>query len=136
MNEREIEQRAENLVSRAESGDKDGLSAELNSMTMEDRLSVARQMDRLNEQRRASDPHLPDIEINVTTDSGGRAHLSDINLLEERAWYNPARWFGDDFSREDVYDPPGDELGSGMAQQAADAIRDRYSRIDEFSRLE
>jgi hypothetical protein len=135
MNQREIEQRAEDLVGRAESGDKDGLSAELNSMTMEDRLAVAREMDRLNEERRASNPGLPDIEINVTTDTGGREHLADVNVLEERSWYNPARWFGDKFSREDVYDPPGDELGSGMAQQAADAIRDRYRRIDEVSRL-
>jgi len=83
-----------------------------------------------------SNPNLPDIEISTTTDSGDREHLSDINLREERAWYNPARWFGDRRSSEDIYDPPTSELGSGMAQQAGDAIRDRYRRIDQETRLE
>ena len=136
MDRQEVEQRAEDLVSRAESGDKDGLSQELNSMTMADRIAVAREMDRLNEEHRAVNPNLPDIEIATTTDSGGEEHLSDIALREDRAWYNPARWFGDSRSSQDVYDPPASELGTGMAQQAADAIRDRYRRIDQETRLE
>src|SRR4030095_9628803 len=102
MDRNEVEQRAESLVGRAESGDKDGLSQELNSMTMADRLAVARDVDRLNEEHRAENPNLPDIEISTTTDSGGREHLSDINLGEERGWGNPAPGVGGAGTRVDT----------------------------------
>ncbi len=134
MNQNEIDQRAEDLTSRVESGNTDGLSEELNSMTIEDRLSVARKMDEINEQHRASNSDLPDIEIVTTDGIGGSEHLSEVNLREERGWYNPAKWFGDSRSSEDIYDPPAGELGSGMAQQAGDLIRDRSRRIDEMTR--
>src|SRR4030095_8405414 len=104
MDRNEVAQRAESGVGGAESGDKAGLSQELNSMTMADRLAVARDVDRLNEEHRAENPNLPDIEISTTTDSGGREHLSDINLGEERGWYKPARRFGARRDREDIYD--------------------------------
>src|SRR5262249_60843923 len=99
------------------------------------RLDVACERDRLNEEHRTVTPNLPNIEITTTKDAGEQEHLSDIALREDRAWYNPAPWFGDSRSSQDFYDPPASELGTGMAQQAADAIRDRYRRIDQETRL-
>jgi len=136
MDRNEVEQKAEALVTRAESGDKDGLSQELNSMTMADRLAVAREMDRLNEEHRAANPNLPDIELSITKDTGEQLHLSDIELKQDRSWINPARWFGDRQSSQDIYDPPAGELGTGWAQQAGELMRNRSRQIEEASRLE
>ncbi|HEY9871280.1 MAG TPA: hypothetical protein V6D08_19120 [Candidatus Obscuribacterales bacterium] len=128
MDKREIDNKAEELVTKAEAGDKNALTGELNAMSIEDRIAVAREMDRLNAERRKSNADLPDIEVFITTDAGRRQHLSDIQIKSERAWYNPLRLF-DQFSRTDVYDPPRSELGSGMLNQAVDGILDRNRKL-------
>lgn len=108
MDRNQVEQKAKELVDLAEGGDKFALTLELNRMDPQDRLAVAREMDRLNEQRRSSDPDLPDIEITTSPSEfpGGPHELSDLQIKEERAWYNPLRWFGDKYAHTDVYDPP------------------------------
>lgn len=130
-NNNEITEKAESLVQKAESGDKSGLSEELNSMTIEDRLAVAREMDRINAEHRKTNSDLPDIELTTNTDAGGREHLQDIQMKTEKAWYNPANLWTDGFNRKDVYDPPKGELGNGLLQQAADGILSRRNQLDE-----
>jgi hypothetical protein len=138
MADKDITEKAEQLVTKAESGDKSGLTEELNNMTIEDRLAVAREMDRLNDDHRKSNPSLPDIELTTNSDAAGREHLQDIqaNTRTERSYLNPARWFGDTHSssRQDVYDPPKGELGNGLLQQAADGILSRKAQMDEIEK--
>lgn len=122
MDKHEIQERAEELTKKAEAGDKNGLSQELNNMSIEDRLAVAHEMKRINEQHNAKNPDLPNMEISITKDAGGREHLADIKMNPEKAWYNPLTWFK---GSTDVYDPPHSNLGSGLLQSAADGIRDR-----------
>src|SRR4030095_2702061 len=107
----EIAKKAEDLVTKVEAGDKSSLSEQLNSMTIEDRLAVVREMDRINAEHRASNPNLPDITFEVNKDVAGREHLQDVHVLAktgERGWYNPVSWFrGKDIIEDaDVYAAP------------------------------
>ncbi len=139
MSDKEITNKAEDLVSRVETGDKSSLSDELNKMTIEDRLAVVREMDRINADHRQSNPNLPDIQFDTNKDSAGREHLQDIQIQTktgERGWYNPVRWFSgkDILENADVYDAPKSNLGSGMLQQAADGILSRNRQLAEAMR--
>jgi len=132
----EIANKAEDLVTKIESGDKSSLSEQLNSMTIEDRLAVVKEMDRINAEHRASNPNLPDIVVETNTDAANREHLQDIHIAQktgERSWYNPMRWISgkDLIDDTDVYDAPKSNLGNGMLQQAADGILSRKRQLAE-----
>jgi len=132
----EISKKAEDLVTKVESGDKGSLSEELNQMKIEDRLAVVREMDRINAEHRANNPNLPDIVFETNKDTAGREHLQDIHLQQkvgERSWLNPVSWIkGKDIIEDtDVYDAPKSEFGNGMLQQAMDGILSRQRQLAE-----
>lgn len=139
MDQRQIAKKAEDLVAKVEGGDRSSLSDELNKMTIEDRLAVVREMDRINEEHRQSNPSLPDIQFETNVDVAGRTHLQDIQVKtkHERAWYNPMRWISgkEYYESTDVYDAPKSGLGNGMLQQAADGILSRNRQLAELERM-
>jgi hypothetical protein len=110
----------------AEKGDKNGLSDQLNSMTIEERLQVAKEMQNIaNTERggKSTSSSLPEIELTTTKDAGGREHLQDMKLITDRGWI----WD----SKADVYDPPSEKQGSGMLGQAVDSIHSRNRQLAE-----
>src|SRR5438477_6086678 len=132
MNQNEIQQQAEAAAQKAEHGDKSGLTAQLNNMTMADRVAVAREMVEINARHRDDDDSLPKVQISVTTDTGGAEHLQNVEERDRRGWYNPEKWFGSNYDGgTSVYSPPGSDAGNGMAQQAVDATQDYYRRVQK-----
>lgn len=122
----EFSPQVERMTQSAERGE--NLSRELNSMSIPERLQMARQMDQLNEQRRQSNPNLPDLQITSTTDAGGTRHLQDIQAVRTNA-NMVSRMTGN--NKVDVYDPPAAErTGSGMLQQGADSLMSRRQQLD------
>jgi hypothetical protein len=138
MDEREVAERAEDLVAKAEAGDKSALTEELNQMTIEDRLAVVRQMDQINAQHRQDNPNLPDLQFGTTADAAGREHLSDVQMVtqnDSKAWYKPWTWFQASEYKTDVYDPPKEgTVGNGMLGQAVDGILSRNRQLAEIER--
>src|SRR5262249_7556507 len=109
---------------------------QLNSMTIEDRLAVVREMDRINEEHRKTNANLPDIVFETNKDAAGREHLQDVQIATktgERSWLNPVIWFRgkDIIEHTDVYDPPGSLGGNGLYQQAHDSIVSRNRQLAE-----
>jgi hypothetical protein len=129
MDDREIEQKAENLVNKAEKNEK--ITAELNGMDFRDRLQVVQKMQEINSEHRKTDKDLPQLEFTTSKDVNDQSHLSDIQMKTERSYFNPKRWFGDKFAKSDVYDPPGDELGTGLLGTTVDLIHSRNQRMND-----
>ena len=132
----EITKKAEELVTKIEGGDKSSLSEQLNSMTIEDRLALVKEMDRINAEHRASNPNLPDIEFETNKDPAQRDHLQDVRIVQktgERAMYNPMSWVRghDIIEKTDIYDPPGSMGGNGWGQQTYDSILSRNKQLAE-----
>lgn len=85
----------ERLTKDAEKGE--SVSDALNQIPFQNRLQIARKMDALNEERRNSDPTLPDLILTTEHDSGGTEHLTDIKAKTAGKYWD---------SNEDVYDLP------------------------------
>jgi hypothetical protein len=102
MDEMARQKTAEKLVCRLEGGDTRSLSEELNSMSMQDRLSVAKTMDELNDKHRRRDIRLPDLVLKVS-DDGGQERLLNILLFETFA-------NGSGMKISDIYDYLGQPL--------------------------
>lgn len=124
MERKEIETKAEDLVSRFEKGETDGLERELNAMSASDRLQVARAMDRINDEHRQANSSLPDLVLDVQTDKHGKEYLSDMQSSEERAWYNPLKYVDGERSSSDVYDQPLHERLARKLQEKAPVIKE------------
>jgi hypothetical protein len=121
FNPEEVQNKAEDLLhNKADKGDKNGLSEELNNMTMADQIAVAQKMQEIRQGEKATNSKLPDVEITTTTDSGGRKHLEDIKMVDKG-------WIWD--SKKDVYDPPRNS--GGMLGQTQDIFRDRNRQLAE-----
>ena len=90
------EDKVQRLTEMAEKKDMTGLLAELNSMSPEDRLQTAKDMDKLNEKHRATNSSLPDIELTTRYDSKYNSQLDDLQVREDR-------WGPDKYT--DVYNP-------------------------------
>jgi hypothetical protein len=91
MNEKEIQRKAEDLVSQVEKGSNNSLSDELNNLSPQDRLAVAREMDKINFEHRLQNRNLPDIQIGVGS-SGHEASLLDMRIRKagkDTDIYNP-----------------------------------------------
>lgn len=131
MERDEINRTAADALNKAESGDKAGLSNELNNIPFQDRLEVVKAMKDLADQQHAKNPNLPQLEFSVTKDVGGMEHVTGIDLKSERAWYNPLRLVSE-YSREDVYTPPNSELGTGLLSQVADSIRSQNQQAQQI----
>jgi len=124
MSGREAQESHEDKVARltdmAEKKDLGGLSAELNAMSPEDRLAMAKDMDKLNEQNRASNSSLPDIELTTRRDSKYDEQLDDLQVREDR-WgpdkytdvYNTSPFRGDEKDMQ-VFKIPGLDEGTKM----------------------
>ncbi len=90
----------ENLTAKAEGGN--SVSNELNAMDPNERLAMARSMDRVNAAHRKADQYIPDLVIEEKKDQNGRKHLFDIQTNDKLGSdYNP-------FHKQhyDVYDLP------------------------------
>jgi hypothetical protein len=127
--------KVEKLTRMAESGDKAGLMEELHAMDPAERARVARQMDELNEQRRQSQPQLPDIQIAIAKDAAGAPRLDDILTKvpnDSKAWWKPWTWLESSEITRDVYDPQYDRLGNGLLQKTAETIGYRNRRVNEI----
>jgi hypothetical protein len=121
FNPEEVQSKAEDLLhNKADKGDKNGLSEELNNMTMADQIAVAQKMQEIRQNEKATNSKLPDVEITTTTDTGGRKHLEDIKMVDKG-------WIWD--SKTDVYDPPRNS--GGMFGQTQDIFRDRNKQLAE-----
>jgi hypothetical protein len=129
MDDREIDQKADQLVGKAEKNET--ISAELNGMDFRDRLQVVQRMQEINAEHRKTNDDLPQLEVTTSRDSNNEEHVADIQMKTERSYFNPKRWFGDKFAKSDVYDPPHAELGTGLLGQTADVIHSRNQRMNE-----
>src|SRR5437879_1250256 len=101
MDDREINEKADKLVNKAEKNEK--ISAELNGMDFHDRLQVVHKMAEINTEHRKTNNSLPQLEVTTTTDVNEQQHVADIQMKSERSYFNPKRWFGDKYDRTDVY---------------------------------
>lgn len=127
------EEKVERLTKMAESGDKNGLMEELHSMSAHERAGMAREMDALNAERRATNAKLPDIQIVTNTDSAGAERLQDIITTvpnESKAWYKPWTWLQKSEFTTDVYDPEFKRAGSGLLQQGMEAMNSRNRELN------
>lgn len=70
---------AEALVAHAEGGHEPIVTAVLNDLSIEERYTVAKRMDSINEQRRARNPFIPDIEI-IEVDMVGCAGMQVVDM--------------------------------------------------------
>jgi len=132
MDQTEIHHRAENLVNTAEhldSNNRSSIQRELDTMSIQDQVAVARQMQQISNEHCAHDPHLPHVAIFETSDAGGTPHVQDIEVSRDRSRYSPARLVGSTRYNTDVYDPPS--VGDGMASQAHDTLNHRTDAIDQ-----
>jgi hypothetical protein len=130
MNSDQIHEKADSLVKNIEAGDRSSLQKELDGMSLKDRVAVAREMQKINEQDRQKDGALPVVEIAITKDAGGEEHIKHIGAgSDERHWFNPKKWFGDNLNNETyVYKS---EWGSGMLSQATDSIKEHNRKLQE-----
>jgi hypothetical protein len=128
MDDREINEKADQLVTKAEKNEK--ITAELNNMDFRDRLQVVQRMQEINSEHRKTNSDLPQLEVTTTKDLNNEQHIADIQMKTERSYFNPKRWFGDSFAKNDVYDPPHEELGSGLLGQTADVIHSRTQQLN------
>lgn len=71
-----------NLTAKLEEGDGKAAKDCLSGIgSLEERVSVLRQIDEINEQNRKSDPELPDLVIGVGTSKAGETRLSIIRQV-------------------------------------------------------
>jgi hypothetical protein len=123
-NPEDVHSKAEDLYkNNAATGDKNGLSEELNKMTIEDRLAVAKEMQSISTAEHAKNSKLPELELTTTKDVAGREHLQDMKIITDKGWI----WD----TKKDVYDPPNEKQGSGMLGQAVDGIHSRNRQLEE-----
>ncbi len=118
MNEKEIAQKAEELTSKLETGSNCALSAELNKMSPQDRVALARAMDALNFQHRMDQKNpnrasIPDLCISIGA-SGGKEELLDIQLKTNAPGGKGKARFQDVFDREPEYDLKNYHKGTTM----------------------
>ncbi len=74
-----FEQTAKQLTAKVEKNE--SVSEELNSIPFPDRLIMARCMDEINTQNRATNDSLPDIQLTIANDGGRREHLTDMKAV-------------------------------------------------------
>jgi len=115
MDENKVHDQAETAVKKAESGDKTGLTEQLNSMSPAERVAIAKEMVKINERDRQTNDSLPIIEISTDFDASGQQVLVDVKTREDREWYNPLGW-GD--SGTAVYEAWFDKLPGGFTAYA------------------
>lgn len=109
----------------AESGDKSGLGEELQAMEPGERMSVARQIDALSEERRQTSSRLPDVEIVLSRDALGAERLEDVLTRapnDDSSWLKPSTWSGTSEIKGDVYDPDYDRVGHELVHQTCSHI--------------
>lgn len=121
FNRSEEKQIAEKLVEKTSRGE--SVSDELNAVPFQDRLSIAREMVAISNEKIS----VPDITLTVGTDLDGREHLMNMNV--EGEWFGPVG--GKPFFDKDTYDMILDDKAGlpliGMpdgAQFNADTIAD------------
>ena len=73
-------QLAERLLGHAEHGDTTIVTKVLNGLSPEERLTVARDMDKLNEAHRKANPNLPDIILVTAANTKGDERLVDMKV--------------------------------------------------------
>lgn len=131
MDAQQIHDQAEAAVKKAEAGDSNALAEQLNSMSPADRLAVAKEVQELNKRDRQDDDSLPKIQIATDRDACGTERLLFIQESEKRAWYNPSRWFGDDYDPSTVmYNPPPDEKSSQCLSEGRDKIKNQAEALN------
>jgi hypothetical protein len=138
MNEKEVARKAEELTSKIESGSTCPLSAELNKMSAEDRIAVARAMDALNFKHRMdqSNPNrssIPDICISIGS-KDGKEELLDMQAKISAPGGKGKPQYKDIFDREPEYDLKNYHKGTTMyavARRGDDVLQsDFYGRKD------
>lgn len=95
MHPEQLSQHAKVAAEHAEAGDDRWLKGHLASLTPQDRLAVAKEMELLNQRHRAADDSIPIVQITVGTNADGSQFLQSVSERETRASWNPQRWFGD-----------------------------------------
>jgi hypothetical protein len=98
LDPKQFEQMAQDLTVKCENNE--SVSDALNQIPFEQRLGLARRMDEINEGHRKLNEDLPDLELTVEADGGGREHLTDMQSTTKDAYL----WFID--SSKDTYDLP------------------------------
>jgi hypothetical protein len=93
-----------------EKGDDSKFSKDLTALPWDDRAEYLRDVNARLEGNRASHPELPvlSIESSTYTDLMGTSHefVSSVKAVEERSWYNPARYLsGHRTSPYEIYSP-------------------------------
>ena len=133
MDSKETHDCAEKLVKEAEA--QRDVSKQLNKLSIEERLGVAREMRDISARHHQMNKDLPVVEIYTNTDAGRREHLTDIEVRFERNTFSPLRLIYGDYSRVDVYDPPASETGCGLLNQACDGILDQKMKLDQVYQM-
>ncbi len=94
------------LTSKAEQGE--SIAETLNQISYQERLDLAKQIQKTNEQHRTKDDTIPSLEIVTAEDSTGQAHLKDIKTSEGKHAYTlpkaAAGDWGDYLIFDRVYD--------------------------------
>lgn len=74
----ETESNARELADKSERGE--SLSTQLNSLPFQERLRMARSVQRLVDSDRQADPNIPQLELTAQTDQVGCEHLVDMTV--------------------------------------------------------
>lgn len=107
----------------AQAEQRDNISKELNSITdIKERLSIAREMLKINEADRKADPNVPEMELSILQNGkGGEQHLAAIEMKPTAELTNPSTWPNVFKGSTEVYSMPKSEMTSaefadGIAQ--------------------
>ena len=83
----------ENLSKDAEKGN--DVSDVLNQIPFEERLQVAKEMEKANAKHRTADPALPELTIDMENDSSGQDHLAHLKSGGKNVYQLPTVAEGD-----------------------------------------
>ncbi|MBX9724121.1 MAG: hypothetical protein K2X81_22125 [Candidatus Obscuribacterales bacterium] len=74
------------LTTKAEKGE--SIADTLNQIPYQERLDLAKQIQKTNEQHRSKDDTLPSLDLVTAEDSAGKPHLKDIKTSDGKHSYN------------------------------------------------
>jgi len=113
MNDLEIDNKAKELLGKAErcvdseTAQQEAYNAitdELNKLTPDERVAIARKMQRLNWDHTSKDFEAPLLGIDAPYVAGtGQFDLVNIRIGHMRPWYDPRFWFDNAFEYVDLY---------------------------------
>ena len=119
---------AERLLGHAEHGDSTIVTKVLNGLSPEERLTVAREMDKLNEAHRKSIPNLPDITLVTVNNTNGDESLVDMKVKGKTGSGKQ--------TSVDIYDMPASETAK-LDSDPSSIDNGEYSKaVEALTKLE